>query len=86
MSAVEPIPGDELFRLAHGITPNIAYYLPKNTDLTELGDLAERLPTPEQNGSVGQSRDKEWVEIEEEWVGEKLKAVTAYFGGLVAEE
>lgn len=30
-------------------------------------------------------RDREWVEIEEDWVGDKLKAVTAYFGGLVSD-
>jgi len=38
-------------------------------------------------GSDGRMRQRgrEWVEVEEQWVGERIKAVTAYFGGLVAE-
>lgn len=78
LKAVEPIPGDELFRLTARITPNIAYFLPRNVDVDEVGALAASLGTP-QDG-----REKEWVEVEEEWVGDKLKAVTAYYGGLVA--
>jgi trimethylguanosine synthase len=85
LSAVEPIPGDQLFEIAHKITPNLAYFLPKNVDLKELAGLAQTLDAPSQDGSQDQERQREWVEIEEEWVGDKLKAVTAYFGGLVAE-
>lgn len=38
------------------------------------------------HGSGRDTREKEWVEVEEEWVGDKLKALTAYYGGLIAEE
>jgi trimethylguanosine synthase len=79
-----PIPGAELFELTLNLTPNIAYYLPRNVDVTELSLLARPLERVEMGENGG--REREWVEVEEEWVGEKLKAVTAYFGGLVAEE
>ncbi|WVF68503.1 hypothetical protein IAT40_003270 [Kwoniella sp. CBS 6097] len=89
LSAILPIPGDELFDLTTHFTPNIAYYLPKNTDLKELSKLAKEIvpdkrKTKNGDGTVG--RQREWVEVEEEWVGDKLKAITAYFGGLVADE
>jgi trimethylguanosine synthase len=47
--------------------------------MNELSQLAAPL---EQSS---RKRSREWVEVEEEWVGDKLKAVTAYYGGLVAE-
>ena len=81
LSAIEPIPGDELFQLASALTPNIAYYLPRNVDIDQVSRLARSIDSS-QNGE----REREWVEVEEEWVGDRLKAVTAYFGGLIAEE
>lgn len=89
LSAVEPIHGADLFRLTAALTPNIAYYLPKNTNLKELAVLAPRLrpeaDAVQSDGAQGGNRDREWVEVEEEWVGEKVKAVTAYYGSLVSE-
>lgn len=79
LSAIQPIHGKDLFELTSTITPNIAYYLPRNVDLKQVAALAHRLPTEEEG------RHREWVEVEEEWVGDKLKAITAYYGGLVAE-
>lgn len=66
---VSPVPGDELFRLTKKISKNIAYYLPRNQDLQEVSRLVGR---------------KDIIEIEEEWMGDKLKALTCYFGGLAA--
>ncbi|KAK4689426.1 trimethylguanosine synthase, partial [Tremellales sp. Uapishka_1] len=83
LSALEPISGQELFELSSQITPNIAMYLPKNVNTAEVGNLARVLPIATFDGSGGRKREREWVEIEEEWVGDKLKAVTAYYGGLV---
>ncbi|KAJ7594388.1 Tgs1 protein [Mycena floridula] len=71
LAAIQPIHGAELFHLTSRITKNIAYYLPRNSDLAEIGALIE-----DQKG--------ESVEVEEEWMGSKLKALTCYFGGLVA--
>jgi trimethylguanosine synthase len=62
-----PLPGAELFALSHKISRNVAMFLPRNTDVGELASLTP----PGEN-----------VEIEEEWMGSKLKALTCYFGGL----
>lgn len=72
---VAPLPGDELFALARTLTPHIAYYLPRNTDVDQIAALVAK------DGTVGEAQEK--VEIEEEWMGSKLKALTCYFGGLV---
>lgn len=86
LSALAPIPGDQLFHLTSRISPNIAFYLPKNTDTNELAALAPDI-VDEQGKVVG----KEWVEVEEEYVGREkgwnsLKAITAYYGGIIAAE
>ena len=75
---ITPVPGDELFRIARRITHNIAYFLPRNINLNEISDLLK---------STGDDGDKltldgEKVEVEEEYMSGKLKAVTCYFGGL----
>jgi trimethylguanosine synthase len=67
LSALQPMPGPELYSLCHAMTHNIALYLPRNTDVDQVAALS---PTTN-------------VEIEEEWMGGKLKALTAYFGDLV---
>ena len=86
LSALAPVNGQELFALTSRISPNIAFYLPKNTDTQELAALAPDI-VDEQGKVVG----KEWVEVEEEYVGQQrgwnsLKAITAYYGGIIAEE
>ncbi|KAI4522553.1 S-adenosyl-L-methionine-dependent methyltransferase, partial [Schizophyllum commune Loenen D] len=73
LASIRPLPGDELFHLTRRISRNVAYYLPRNTDLEEIGALIKA--TAEQG---------EKIEIEEEWMGNKLKALTCYFGGLAA--
>ncbi|KAJ8091763.1 putative diacylglycerol O-acyltransferase tgs1 [Marasmius tenuissimus] len=75
LASIQPIHGAELFNLTRRITPNIAYYLPRNTDIGEVGALVDA-------GAV-EGDVKEYVEVEEEWMGNKLKALTCYFGGLV---
>ena len=74
LSSIQPIHGAELFQLTRQITPNIAYYLPRNTSLDEISALTE-------DGRQGDA--VEHIEVEEEWMGLKLKALTCYFGGLV---
>ena len=78
LSDVTPIHGSELFKLAERITPNIAYYLPRNTNLQEISDLVTNAET---GGPKGKKKARV-VEVEEEWMGDKLKALTCYFGGL----
>ncbi|KAH9163306.1 S-adenosyl-L-methionine-dependent methyltransferase [Lactarius sanguifluus] len=77
LARTEPEPASELFRLARLLTPNVAFYVPRNTVLT---DIAALLPPP--GGGEVDSDGSEQVEVEEEWMGNKLKALTCYFGGL----
>jgi trimethylguanosine synthase len=71
LQSVLPVPGDELFAMARQLTPNVAFFLPRNADPREIGALVQ-----------GEQTEK--VEIEENWVGDKLKTLTCYFGGLAA--
>lgn len=69
-----PLNGTELFTLARQITPHVALFLPRNQDLMEVSALVTQ--------DSGQHSPTEIVEVEEEWMGNKLKALTCYFGGL----
>lgn len=87
LTNVLPIHGAELFALTRKITQNVAYYLPRNTNLQEISDLLVNTGTTNPNGQEQQRTDaantrQEIVEVEEEWMGSKLKALTCYFGGL----
>jgi hypothetical protein len=48
------------------MTPNIAFYLPRNSDAHEISEWADETPLDENDLTVG---GKEWVEVEEEWMG-----------------
>lgn len=80
LSRIQPIHGADLFRLTKRISNNIAYFLPRNADLNEISalDLLEK------DESVTPNDESRMIEVEEEWMGSKLKALTCYFGGLVA--
>lgn len=83
LSSILPIHGAQLFGLTRRITRNIAFYLPRNTRLDEVSALLSGENTQEghQNGEA--IATDEQIEVEEEWMGTKLKALTCYFGGLV---
>jgi trimethylguanosine synthase len=105
LASVRPLGGVALFALARAITPNVAYFLPRNTRLGEIAGLLDVAPET-RDGPVGKAQAEggsgggpevdgiredggkdgrtEIVEIEEEWMGTKLKALTCYFGGLAA--
>ncbi|KAF5379482.1 hypothetical protein D9615_006637 [Tricholomella constricta] len=85
LASIQPIHGAELFTLTRQITPNVAYFLPRNTRLDEISDLLEsEVGLYGGGGSKAGNNEPEHVEVEEEWMGSKLKALTCYFGGLVA--
>ena len=63
--------GIKIFDEALKITENIAYYVPKNTNVDQLISLA---------GPGGN------VEIEQNILNTKVKTVTAYFGELIKYE
>ncbi|EJU04618.1 S-adenosyl-L-methionine-dependent methyltransferase [Dacryopinax primogenitus] len=69
LAAISPVHGKELFELSRGITKNVAYYLPRHVDLEEVSALLDK-------------EGGEMVEVEEEWMANRLTAVTCYFGGL----
>lgn len=71
LSRLEPLHGKELFRLARNITKNVAYFLPRNLDLHESAALVDSTET---------------VEVEEEWMGSKLKALCLYYGDLATKQ
>lgn len=83
LSALAPLHGRALFDLARRITPHVAYYLPRNVDLLEVAGLvgADAGAVDDGDDAV---RERERIEVEEEWMSGKLKAVTAYFGELAA--
>ncbi|XP_047445554.1 trimethylguanosine synthase isoform X2 [Mugil cephalus] len=60
--------GLEIFRLAKLISDNIVYFLPRNADMDQVASLA---------GPGGK------IEVEQNFLNNKLKTVTAYFGGLI---
>ncbi|XP_030581232.1 trimethylguanosine synthase [Archocentrus centrarchus] len=60
--------GVEIFRLAKLISDNIVYFLPRNVDMDQVASLA---------GPGGK------VEVEQNFLNNKLKTVTAYFGSLI---
>jgi trimethylguanosine synthase len=68
LSRLLPKHGKELFDISRKLTKNIAYYLPRNLDIHEAAALVD---------------PSEKVEIEEEWMGSKLKALTLYYADLV---
>lgn len=76
----EPCGGDELLRVALGIAPRVAYFLPRNV---RAGDIGALLPPP--HGSAGGAGGGAVgaivrCELEEQYMGDKLKTTTAYFG------
>ena len=84
LSALAPIHGAKLFGLARAITHNVAYYLPKNMDLLEISTLPIQYPMTGKEGEELGGRPEK-IEVEEEWMGNKLKAITCYFGELAHE-
>ncbi|KAJ1655740.1 putative diacylglycerol O-acyltransferase tgs1 [Dispira simplex] len=61
-----PLDGKALFELSHRITPEVIYFLPRNTDPVEIKRLA-----PDEN-----------VEVQQNCLFGALKSVTVYFGKL----
>src|SRR5690348_10901623 len=62
---------NEILDAALLISPNIAFYLPRNVNLEQLSSLAKRA------GASG-------CELERNIINGKVKTITAYFGDLVA--
>lgn len=78
LANIRPIHGADLFQLTRRITKNVAYFLPRNANLDEISALLLHNVRP----APATEDPAEMVEVEEEWMGTKLKALTCYFGGL----
>ncbi|KIK79883.1 hypothetical protein PAXRUDRAFT_833883 [Paxillus rubicundulus Ve08.2h10] len=79
LADINPIHGADLFHLTRKITKNVAYFLPRNASLDEISGLLL------DGSSLLSNQDpEERVEVEEQWMGTKLKVLTCYFGGLAA--
>jgi trimethylguanosine synthase len=86
LERIKPLPGADLFHLTRRITPHIAYYLPRHVNLQQVSELLSEPSKAEclADGSQEQRIEgEERIEVQEAWMGNKLKAVTCYFGGLV---
>lgn len=62
--------GYDVFETALKVSPNIAYFVPRNTNVDQLSSLA---------GPGGR------VEVEQNLLNRKIKTLTAYYGELVNE-
>ncbi|XP_064848844.1 trimethylguanosine synthase isoform X2 [Oncorhynchus masou masou] len=63
--------GFDIFRLSKMISDNIVYFLPRNADMDQIASLA---------GPGGR------VEVEQNFLNNKLKTITAYFGNLIKSD
>lgn len=70
LEAMTGLEASRLFAVTRKITPHIAYFVPRNTNLEQLTALA---------GDGGR------VEIEQNFLNHKLKTITAYYGELVLD-
>lgn len=84
LASIRPVHGAELFKLTRRITKNVAYFLPRNVKLEEVSALLTEESARHEGGTEHGGEEAEMVEVEEEWMGTKLKALTCYFGGLVS--
>ncbi|EPQ27413.1 uncharacterized protein PFL1_04951 [Pseudozyma flocculosa PF-1] len=80
LSLLQPLPGKQLFDLTSTITGDIAFYLPRNSDLDEIANLVP--PSAEGEGE-GENGVK--IKVEEQYLGPKLSAITCYFGRLASD-
>jgi trimethylguanosine synthase len=69
LDQIEPINGFDLFSIARQITKNVVFFLPRNTNIQDLCQLPA-LATGEE------------FQIEKNYINNKLKTITVYFGEL----
>lgn len=80
-----PLSALEMFRAARRVTPNVAFYLPRNVDPAQIAGLPAVAATADANGvaSVADGNAATFddvCELEKQVLNGKLKTITAYFG------
>lgn len=91
-----PLSGVEVFRAARAVSPNVAFFLPRNVDMEQVARLpqASTLSStcaasgePPQEVAEGKMEVVEMVELEQQFLNGKHKTTTAYFGeDVIADE
>ena len=74
LSRLEPSGGADMYELARKMTSSICMYLPRTIDLHEVASLV---------GKADRTSQGTFVNIEEQWLGNRCKALACYFGPLV---
>ena len=74
------VDGFDLFYRTFQKTNNVAYYLPRNTNHDQIKNIAL-----EGEKRCGRGGTIICCEVEEEIIGQRTKAITAYFGDLVVQ-
>jgi len=85
LASVLPLPGSELYGLTREITPNVAFFLPKNTNLTEISSLASGQSKGSRSKGAAGKEPEAMIEVEEQYMGGKLKGLVCYFGELAVQ-
>ncbi|KAI7966362.1 hypothetical protein MJO29_002110 [Puccinia striiformis f. sp. tritici] len=80
---LQPINGYDLFQKTRSVTDKIVFFLPRHMDIQDLSRLAEFYPLPD-NQNEKNEEGRYVIEVEENWMNQKCKAITVYFGPLVS--
>lgn len=84
LAMLAPTGAHDMLALARRITANVCMFVPRNVDLTDLAALslsarASSAALP----STTQSQEDVLVDVEEQWLGGRCKALACYFGDLI---
>ncbi|CAM9489854.1 unnamed protein product, partial [Discosporangium mesarthrocarpum] len=78
-----PLSARGVFKAAQGVTPNVAFFLPRNVDAKQVATISCD-PNPSHSSEVERRGllGEEQCELEHQFLNGKLKTTTAYFGEL----
>lgn len=75
-----------LYKTARTITPNIIYFLPRNTDPNQLTALAA-LPIATTSTPTSSTTSHDGIcEVEATYLNDRQKCITAYYGNLAYDD
>lgn len=69
LETLTPLPAKELYDLSRKLTPDIAFFLPRNSDPNELSSWADEVEIDTGGDKDSAGKYKAFVEVEEEWMG-----------------
>lgn len=74
-----------LMAAARTLSPNICLYLPRNASVTQVRRIGSHMSQPQRNHHLkilDLALDGETVELQQDFLNQKLKTLTVYFNGL----